>query len=114
MKTDLSRHIQQIFSLLKRKTNFSFLNAGVIITIASMLFSMINQKSIMFHELKNGKLELNHTRTIGSDFSYIKPFTALVRFSQHALKDPESKIESSAAEQSTFQSSFPLTSLKPF
>jgi len=110
MKNCITGLIKKIFPFFKKRIDFSFLNAAGVLVFFAIFFVVPNLRSLPSVQLRNEKLSLDTVTAFRHDLSYIKPFTALVRFNRKAAKETETKTQ----EQKTSFFSFSLSSFKPF
>ena len=90
MKTRFARYIKIIFPFLKRKLDFSFLNAAGVLLVLSVVFIPLHLKQVVETKLKqNEKLALSGMTY--RDLTYIKPFTSLLGFNRKFSEEHKRK-----------------------
>ena len=90
-----STFLKTILSYLKKKVDFSFLNAAGILLLAAVIFIPLSIKYSLEDTLKN---EVSSVDTNGyRNLTYIKPFTSLVGFNWKFNKENKQKQKKAVA-----------------
>lgn len=88
--------IRSIILFLKKKIDFSFLNAAGILFVAGVLLTSLHMKQVVRNDSATGR-ELFTGTSIYRDLNCIKPFTSLVGFNWKFSREVRKKTKEEKA-----------------